>query len=471
MPATEISSASLTGDGITDETVEFSALLDVAISTGQPFILEAGKSYLLDSWTTRTIGSKLVIRGSGATVIGPAATVNFLAPEAEIVIQDVNFVRWDSVLEKLFESGKSIPRLRFERNETSGFTGSSLNLEVPCTDYRIEDNYFHDNATSWNIRMGRDSYADTDNWSGIIRGNRIENVTAQAGGSLAGYAGAIVAYGRDTIICDNYIDTVTSTTGDCYGIYTKLRRGKVYGNSVQNITTSTGSDICGINLKGGERGGVDVYGYDTSCWGNTVLNAGSPGTKGVGIRAQSEEQKVFGNVIENFGLIGVNVDETGTSNNIVALNTIIGSGTSGETGAYITGGNYHVVRGNHFINCPIGVRVGSGTSQDGIVIAGNIFEVPASGTNLESALPARALSPASPSSRTVSSAHGLRRSATTTAGRRTPAGALSATSRLRRARRFSAAQGRRRQAHCRAMQSFMTTRATSPTPRPWIGRR
>lgn len=379
-----ISVADLDGTGATDVTAAFLARMTLALSTGRPLVLQAGKTYLLSTWSNQAFAADLRIIGNGSTIKGPAASTNFVSPDgAKIDFDGVIFDGWGSVVERLSSSGGTADGLRLVGNTFTNCLGICVNIEVQCSGYEIRENTFSSNSGGYNIRIGHSVYADQDNWQGIIESNRFLSITSSGSTSLA----AIIVYGRDTLICNNYINGVSQTgTGECWGIYVKLRRSKIYGNEVYDVTAAGNADNVGINLKGGERSQVDgPQGYSTMAWGNTVRRIGVAGSQGGGIRAQTGDQKVFGNIVEDFGLIGIVVDESSAPVSRISIyhNTVIGTATSGERGIVLScmGDTIAAVE-NQIFNCLQGIRTGGGGAQDSFVISGNEIEAPTSGTSV-----------------------------------------------------------------------------------------
>lgn len=371
------------GDGVADDTAAMEAALDLAVSTGKPLHLGgADKNYLLDSWESGGYepAGPITIISDGATLSGPSGGAYFMRPDTVFDIRNTKFDTWTGVVAALSADEGVIVGARFERNACTGITGIPINIECEFRDSYIGRNRFSDCTGGYVIRIGDNDYARQDEWSGnIVENNVLRNISASSTGSLF----AIIVYGRDTLIAGNDILGLSSADGEAIGIYTKLRFSRVVHNKVRNVNSSGSSgaalDVVGISVKGATRTttGSGPQGYDVVCANNTVQGVGSQGTKGAGIRAQISGAIVANNVIEDVGLIGINVDDSnGSTDNLVIGNMIRGWNMIGVDGInLVTYGDGHRIANNvvrDFDRC-INVGTPSNTLR-GTIITGNVLK-------------------------------------------------------------------------------------------------
>ncbi|HRN84533.1 MAG TPA: hypothetical protein PK857_06905, partial [Hyphomicrobium sp.] len=369
------------GDGIADDSEAIANALGVAVSAGLPLDLGgADKTYLLDDWEAwgHEPAGPIKIASQGALVKGPAGGAYFLRPGTVFEISNTRFDRWTGVVDARSADEGEISGARFEGNACTNISGIPFNVECEFRDGHVGRNRFANCTGGYIIRIGDNDYARQNEWSGnIIEQNIIRSVTASGETSLF----AIIVYGRDTLILGNDLRDLASTNGECIGIYTKLRNSRVIGNSVRNLSSSGGSgaalDVVGISMKGARRNVTNSgpQGYDMTCIGNTVIGVGAQNVKGTGIRAQISDAIVANNIINDVGLIGVNVDDSNGSVSVgVCDNHIRGFNMLGVTGIMVsTYGSGHRVTGNSVIDFQRCVRVEgiSPNSVAGVKVTGN----------------------------------------------------------------------------------------------------
>jgi hypothetical protein len=336
------------GDNVTDDSQALTAAMNAAVSTGQTLELRDGATYYLATWSTFTNSGVLRMEGS-ATLRGPASTVNFLSPGANFDIQGATFSTWASVVTRTAAQTGSFTDVVFSGNRCTGCTSLVFSIERPIEQYRIENNDIESCTGGYAIRIGENTYANQDTWQkGWIVGNKIKTLSASGTTSAA----AMLVYGREVVIANNNIDGVTqSGTGEAWGIYTKARYSEVYGNYVNNVVAASNTDNVGINIKGTTRAVTSSpQGFSVSVSDNQVRNIGVLGVRGTGIRAQTDDVLIFGNLIENAGG-GITVDESSAYRNVRVQNNLVRFLTLvvGTSGILLEGSGSQVVADNNTV--------------------------------------------------------------------------------------------------------------------------
>lgn len=350
------------GDGATDDTEAFTD----AINSTHPVTLTKGATYLLNTWTAVTPATALFMVGNGATVKGPASTVDFLSPTTNFDIRGVTFDRWASVVERLEAQTGSFTSVFFVGNRCVNCTGRVFDIERTIDRFVIAENDFESCTGGYAVHIGTNTYASQDTWQkGVIRNNRFKTISASSTTSAA----AILVYGRDIEISGNIIDGVTqSGTGEAWGIYTKVRHGRVFGNTVKNVVPTGSDDNAGINIKGLTRAETATpQGFANLVFGNTVRDIGTAGTRGHGIRAQTDDVHIYGNLVEDPGLNGITSDEATAHSNIRITGNLIqyGSLTAGTSGIRLEGyGTNIVAESNTVRRATNGIRLTTGAAGD-----------------------------------------------------------------------------------------------------------
>jgi len=361
------------GDGSTDDATAVTR----AANSGHAVVLEAGKTYLLSGWTALTPAGVLRITGNGATLKGPVAATNFLSPTTNFDIRGVTFDRWASVVSRLEAATGSFTDVAFIGNRCTNCTGRVFDIERPVEWYRIEGNDFDTCSGGYAVHIGANTYASQDTWTkGIVKGNRFKTLSASGTTSAA----AILIYGREVEISGNVIDGVTqSGTGEAWGIYTKVRYGRVFDNYVNNVVPAGSGDNVGINIKGNTRTATGVpQGFANLVYGNHVRNIGVAGSKGSGIRVQTDDVHVYGNLVEDPGTNCYVSDESSVYRNVRIENNLgqYASLVAGTAGIRIEGyGKNVVATGNTILNATNGAVVTANfTSLTDAALIGNIFD-------------------------------------------------------------------------------------------------
>ena len=369
------------GNGVANDTVAVRAAMDAAVANGLPLNLRMGATYLLSTWTPYTPAGRLILQGQAisgasgnATLRGPASTVICLSPSTNFEIKNVVFDRWSSVVSRSEVESGSFDYVSIEKCRFMNCTSNVIAIQKAITDFYICDNDFENctgtvGSTAYGILIGANTYANQDTWQeGWISRNRFKTMSATGTRSLA----AVLAYGRRLTISDNKIDGMAqSGTGESWGIYTKARYSQVYGNFVNNVTAAGSTDVVGINIKGTTRLVTSSpQGFSVNVWGNQVTNVGVVASYGTGLRAQTDDVLLSGNIVENCRG-GVVTDETSAYRNVRIQNNLVryASVVAGTIGIIMEGAGSQVVADNNTVlNATTGLvlRTGpSGTMQDG----------------------------------------------------------------------------------------------------------
>jgi len=348
------------GDGVADDTAAIQAAFDYAQSASVAVEFTNRATYLLSSWTAYTNTSLLILRGNGATLRGPSATVDFLSPAANFKISDCNFDRWNSVVERLAASTGSFTDVSFVFNLCTNCNGQVFNIERPIEQYRICDNNFDTCTGGYAVRIGTNSYADQDTWiRGWVCNNRFRSLSASGSTATA----AILIYGREVTISGNKIDGISQTgTGEAWGIYTKVRYGQVVDNYINGVNAADNADNQGINIKGVTRSVTSVpQGFANVVHGNIVnniTNGVSTGGKGGGIRAQTDDVIISCNICEDCGII---TDESTAYSNVFISNNLVRFASpvvSGTVGISIDGSGSDIIADANVVqNAQVGIRI------------------------------------------------------------------------------------------------------------------
>ncbi|MGL4648139.1 MAG: hypothetical protein ACRC1H_01925 [Caldilineaceae bacterium] len=362
-------------DGTTDDTVAVTRALLAGAATGLEVVFPAGRVCLLATWTEFSTTAALRIRATGCTLRGPASgTVGFLnAGGPALSLEGGTFERWGSVQRRALAQSGGIEELRITGCTFKNISGNTIDIERPLRDFWITDNKFSAVA-NYAIRVGENTFSNQDTrQKGTIAGNKFDGITAAGSTSCA----AIIAYGREIDITGNAITNLQSANGEGWGIYTKVRYGQVSGNTIRNVKSTTSVDVIGVNIKGATRAVVSSpQGFAMRVFGNTIENVGVVGTAGGGIRLQGEDHNCFGNTMENTGLSGVGVDELSAYSNIrVSDNTVrFSTLTAGTSGVRVEGSGTGVtVEGNTTINASIGVRVQANANLSDVAVRSNVL--------------------------------------------------------------------------------------------------
>ena len=350
------------GDGTNDDGPAIAAAISAA-NSGDPVVtMEAGKHYAVATWTPLQPSGPVHIVGYGATVEKTDSPVVFLRPEGEVHIEGIQFKGFSSVVAKnvATENG-NIEHLLVRSIKTDGLTSNGILVTVPISKYRIEGNDFENHTTGYPVVIGRNEYAEQDNWEkGWVVNNSIKNISAS--GDLNG----ILLYGRDKLILGNYLeDLETTSSAELAGIYTKARFNTIAFNVVRGLTSGS-STSQGINVKGSSKLHTDTpQGYATRVIGNHVEGVTGTGgsTGGYNIRLQIDESLAIGNTVLDSGKGSAYiVDADFEGSNVIVANNIGRAATSDTAGVGVRATAFThrlAIRGNIYEGFHAGIRLAS----------------------------------------------------------------------------------------------------------------
>lgn len=363
------------GDGSTDDASAVRQALSQHNSGGPAPFGQHGDTYLCTSWTVYSPSAFCTIRGNGCTIKGPSSATVFLSPAAGFDIQNVTFDRWDSVIKRVLADSGSAQEFRFTDNVVVNGTGLQLCWQRPIANFWIERNRFQSCSGGYAILVGENTYANQDTYlRGFIRGNYFKSLTATSTTSCA----AMLLYGREYHISGNTIDGVQGDSGEGWGIYTKCRYSVIEGNIIRNVSSTSSSDVVGINVKGTPRSLTSSpQGFNSICANNNIYNVGVSNSKGYGIRAQTDDITIQGNHVEDAGLSGIVTDDSnGYSNTLISDNFVVFTTSTGTSGVRVEGNGSHVqVVDNIIRNAVQGVKVDPNAGAlDSVRIAGNLID-------------------------------------------------------------------------------------------------
>lgn len=372
------------GDGVTDDASNFAALVAYASSSGRTIELEQGKTYFLASWTPVTTAGFLRIVGNGATIRGPATVVGFCFPTTNFQVENCVFDRWLTVFNRRTAETGLFNSVKLTHNVFTNIVSIAVNIEKNCTNYLISDNEWRNCSGAFALRIGDNLIGNQNTWSrGIIKNNRFLSLTSVGSASSA----AMLIYGYSTLIDGNHIDGVLSSSGEAWGIYVKSRYSVIVNNIIRNVNTTTGSEVVGINLKGDVRTSLAApHGFSVICANNQIFNIGVMGVKGAGIRCQSDDLLVQGNILEDTGIRGIVSDDSNIyRDHLVTGNKISANSPTGFFALGIEGSGSRIRYTNNIVyNAVVGVNiapyVSSGLNE--IDVHGNIIDSTVIGVQL-----------------------------------------------------------------------------------------
>ena len=334
-------------NGVADDTTPVSDWLDVGFQGVA--LIHPGGTALCSTWAIVSTTSDLVMYSNAGGVID-TNTVAFIKVLNDIDVKGLRFNDCKSVFSNAAADTSTIGTISIKQCRFTSCEGA-INLERGFDEIRIQNNKWKD-CTGDGIRLGRDVFADQDNWKRmVITDNVIDGLTALAATGVRG----ILVYGKNAVITHNIIDTVTGVSGDeAHGIFTKCRQATITGNNIKNITTGT-TDLSCINLKGSPRTApTSPQGFSTLCADNVCICGGTA----TGIRARCEDLLVTGNLIDDPLDDGINTG-TGDHNRIsFYANKIYGTNRASTVGIRMSqDGDLIEAVGNEIHDMNIGIRV------------------------------------------------------------------------------------------------------------------
>jgi len=365
------------GNGVTDDTAAFSGFVaeqQVLVNTGE---LIGGETYLLDTWSTISPSQPLNIDGNFATVKGPTSRVDLFKPDVEINLHQATVERWGSAIQRLIADGGSITAARLDQNTFSDIAGSVVNVETPFSNYWLHGNTITNTDGGYALRIGRNTYAEQDNWK---NGSVCFNIFSDIDGASSSSTSPGIIYGKDTHVAFNRMDGVQAASGEAWGFYTKLRYGNIVFNDVSSVNSTSSSDVTGITVKGEVRAASTApQGFGLLALGNIIRDIGVSGTKGTGVRVQADEAYAAFNYVSDSGFSGITIDEPAANMCGAFFNRVRYTTATGTFGIRSSQGGTGIrYIGNEIFNAATGHRQsagGVGNNANAVVIAQNHYNV------------------------------------------------------------------------------------------------
>lgn len=297
-----------TTPGTTDMTGAVSNWLDVGMQ-GVTLVLP-DEEVLVSTWTEKAITSDIkIVGGVGSKITGTTSDI-FLRPAGgSIDIDGVEFDTWSQVIHNDNADSGTTPLLQLQNCVLRDCSANGINHERPINHF-VLDNVRMYGMANYAVRIGRNTYAEQDDWKNFhISDVYIEDSTATGSTDCAG----ILLYGKNLQVSNLHIGTVTSDSGACWGLYTKVRYAQVSNVCVDNLVTTSGTDTVGLNIKGALKGVTSSpQGFTYVLNGLTVIDS-----DGVGIKIQQQDVLASNIHIEEFGVDGITIDDVGASNVVV----------------------------------------------------------------------------------------------------------------------------------------------------------
>ncbi len=347
------------GDGATDDSTAITNWLSVG-QQGIPLTIDHG-TYVCSTWTQFSVSSDLYIKSNGDAIIQGTASDDFLrANGGGIDIEGVGFNQWNHVIQNDTADSGTTAFLNVRYCRFTNVNLYCIYIERAIDRFNISDNRFETISTGC-VLIGTDTYANQDTWRrGIVSRNHAKDIN----NSGAGNAHFLLFLGRDCIASDNYIENVTSNTGEAWGIYFKSRYGSIHGNVIRSVQ-STSSNSIGINVKGDDRSTTTgTQGFATTVHGNTLIGPAATSGNVLAIQLACEDVQAYNNYMEGW-ILGV-VTTGGGDNISINDNTFIGVNTS--AGTYGINANHYgdnfLVSGNNIDTCDNAVRVADNGTGD-----------------------------------------------------------------------------------------------------------
>ena len=381
------------GDGVTNDNAAVADAMADAMTAGQALYFPNG-TYLLTGWTQFAVTSDLTLFAHFDATLKGTSSLRLLDPQnGRIRLSGLKFDTWEYVVQTGADTTYTTPTIHVQR---CWFTSVNFPIDHqrPCTEPIIEFNRIDTYRNG--IRIGQNTYADQDKWANHrIVGNRFKDGVQTS----ASDAYAILVYGKQAVISDNVVDTVTgASTSGAFGIYGKLRYSVISCNTITAIgTAGTSTDIRGIILKGAAANDTanGVQGFSNVVSDNVVYGDGSK-TIGITIGGAEANSKATGNICENClkglsaegtanlfqlssnkvvgpantsGFIGINLNHTGddcqvTSNAVDTTFNAINVNTGNARNIKLSD--------NDMTNCGgVAILCSSGGTKDGFTITGN----------------------------------------------------------------------------------------------------
>jgi len=336
-------------DGSTDDTSADSDWIDVGLQGVE--LIHPGGNSLVSSWTQKVIATDIKITGLSTSKITGATGVDFIRPAGgSIEIHGLELDTWRQLIENDVTDTGTTPLLKLVNVVIRNCSGNGIDHERPINRF-VLDNVQMFGMSDRAVRIGRDVFAEQDNWKNFVFKNvYIEDVTST--GSTD--ASAILLYGKHLHSTNLHIGTVTTDSGACAGIFTKVRYAQISNITVENVTTTSGTDTNAINIKGSIKGvTTSPQGFTYVIDGVTIL-----ATDGRGLRIQQGDVLASNIHVEEFGSDGITIDSAAANNVLVDGFKILTATSGTKVGVRVSKDGKNTSVHNGTVDGPsIGVRL------------------------------------------------------------------------------------------------------------------
>lgn len=312
------------GDGIADDSNALRDAVNAATTEGKILFGRPGATYHCATAPDILLSRRLVFDGRGCRIVGPG-TGTFLRV-VDHDIRNVVFDNFATALGRTIANGGAISHSMIADCEFLNMRGVAVYFDCPYAYSVITNSVFHNGTGGYCVVIGTNVQAKEDSWHDIrFTGNVAHNISGTSATSAPSTA-LLMAYGCNFTITGNHATqltgpTASGTSGECYGIYTKLRHSVVSHNIIEKIDSTTSGDVIGLNIKGEHRvpaGSVSPRGFGNIVSHNNIREIGAQDLRGYGIRLQSSDVDCSGNYLEDTGVRAICIDNisAGGGNNI-----------------------------------------------------------------------------------------------------------------------------------------------------------
>lgn len=353
-------------DGVTDDGGAVGRWLDVGLQGRK--LIHPGGNCKVTTWTTKSLTSDIYIYGASDAEITGVTGEDFVKPEGGgIYVEGVEFDTWQSLIKNANTDSGTTPFIDLVSCIIRNCSANGIDHERPINRFSLRNVQMY-GMVNYAVRVGRNTYAEQDNWKNFqLTDVYIEDSTAASSTDAAGF----VLYGKNLQASNIHIGTITSVSGACWGFYTKVRYAQVSNIIVDDVSTTSATDVAGINIKGSKKGETtSPQGFTYLLDGATVVSS-----DGDGIKCQQQDVLLSNIHIEEFGIDGIKIDDP-DSPNVTLTNFKIFTATSGtKVGVRVTNDVGFISVEDGIIDGPsLGVRLaassggGVGFRFDGINI-------------------------------------------------------------------------------------------------------
>ena len=369
------------GDGATDDVTAIEDAITAA-NTANGIVYFPPGTYLLGSAISLTTNVRM--QGSGQAIIDGGSADYGFSVAGDITTIDIRGIKFQNFTGNIIDADattRTISNFTFMDNDvTACLSAVWLNCNVNklvATGNRMWS--FSGSGSMYGIGAGTNTYAQQDTMEKyVVSGNHFQDFVSTG---AAAEVHAVILYGRQCVIANNTIDTMTNGSGDgSEAIYTKCRFGTISGNTIID-GTSTGQ--AAINLKGSVRGATTSpqgFGMIVS---NNAIYASTGATDGINI--ETSDTFVYGNYIEGCGSNAISVGSVAGDNISIVNNIIRAHRGSQAILVQVAGNNGYTIRDNIIYDLlasegtivnVIGIQVqlsGDTVSAGDISVTGNII--------------------------------------------------------------------------------------------------